>query len=668
MKKLSSEKKKWFYRIAILVGVIAIPLAYSLFYLGAFWDPYSRLSNLPVAVVNNDAGAQVNGKARNLGNELADRLRIDDSLKWVITDQKDGKAGVDGNKYYAMVVIPGDFSASIASAETTDKKTALVTYEANDKRNYLATQIFHSATLNLELELRADVNRELTQELVGKLKDVPDNLSDLSDGLGKIKDGSGKLTDGASDLVDGQKKLVSGSSDLKSGLSDLSSGAKTLNSNMGALDSGLGQVASGASTLSAGAAQLPALSKGISDLDSGVAALQSGTHDYVAGTNQLISQSRQVAAALSSYVSRNPSAASDPALGPLLSQLSSSGSQLATLETSGTAMITAVSQVKGGADILKENSSGLGSLSTGLVQLSGSISQLKDGSAQLYAGETALVDGVQNAQKGSSELLSGEKQAKKGASQLQDGAGELQGAIGTAQQRVDDSISNANTDLKKTDGLDDFAAEPIKVENTTANSIPNYGTAFSPYFVSLSIWVGALIMLVGIYLDPEQRMPMLSSSSNRKFIRKLVFILISIVQSCLLAFLVMGVLHLQVSNVLAFYGACILVSLAFTSIVEFLIVHVGNIGKFLAVLFLVLQLTACGGTFPMETVPSFFNVIYPYMPMTYSVNLFKKVISGGYALSDILVLASIFVVFTCASLAFSLVKRKKANQTLKVAI
>jgi putative membrane protein len=160
-----------------LVGVVAIPLAYSLFYLGAFWDPYSRLNDLPVAVVNNDSGAEINGESRNLGNELVNRLKTDDSLKWVITSQNDGKAGVDGNKYYAMITIPSDFSGSIASAETSDKSTALVTYEVNDKRNFLASQIFHSAILNLELELRSDVNRELTQELVAKFSKYPITLT-----------------------------------------------------------------------------------------------------------------------------------------------------------------------------------------------------------------------------------------------------------------------------------------------------------------------------------------------------------------------------------------------------------------------------------------------------------------------------------------------------------
>jgi YhgE/Pip-like protein len=135
--------------------------------------------------------------------------------------------------------------------------------------------------------------------------------------------------------------------------------------------------------------------------------------------------------------------------------------------------------------------------------------------------------------------------------------------------------------------------------------------------------------------------------------------------------LVMKVLHLEVSNTAAFYLTCVLVAMVFTSIVEFLIVNLGDVGKFLSILFLVLQLTACGGTFPMETVPSFFNAIYRYMPMTYSVNLLKETISGFSSVNathDVVVLIGIFVVFTGATLAFSLSRKSKARRDLPIEI
>ncbi len=94
---------------SVVIGVIVIPVLYSYFYLGAFWDPYSRLDTLPVAVVNNDAGATINGEDRNVGEELCKELADSNELKFVFTDEADAKKGTEGNDYYAMILIPENF-------------------------------------------------------------------------------------------------------------------------------------------------------------------------------------------------------------------------------------------------------------------------------------------------------------------------------------------------------------------------------------------------------------------------------------------------------------------------------------------------------------------------------------------------------------------------------
>jgi putative membrane protein len=158
---MKSNKKTRIVGFIIIIAVIVLPLAYSLFYLGAFWDPYGKLNQLPIAVVNNDSGATINGETRNLGSELVENLKTNDTLKWTFTDEKDAEAGVQGKDYYAMVAIPSDFSSAIASADKTDKQIAQITYTANEKRNYLASQILNRAILELEVELRAKVNEEI---------------------------------------------------------------------------------------------------------------------------------------------------------------------------------------------------------------------------------------------------------------------------------------------------------------------------------------------------------------------------------------------------------------------------------------------------------------------------------------------------------------------------
>ena len=185
------SKKRKIQCAIVIIGVIIIPLLYSYFYLGAFWDPYSRLEKLPVAVVNNDNGAKINDEDRNLGEEVCKKLKDDGSLKFDFTDEATAKKGTSEDEYYAMIVIPEGFSKDIASSATTDKKTATITFSSNQKRNYLASQILNSAVTKIEESVRSSVNKEITQQLADQLKQIPDQLAEVQDGAKQLNDGSG---------------------------------------------------------------------------------------------------------------------------------------------------------------------------------------------------------------------------------------------------------------------------------------------------------------------------------------------------------------------------------------------------------------------------------------------------------------------------------------------
>ena len=146
--------------------------------------------------------------------------------------------------------------------------------------------------------------------------------------------------------------------------------------------------------------------------------------------------------------------------------------------------------------------------------------------------------------------------------------------------------------------------------------------------------------------------------------------MIGLMQAVLLALVLQFGLGLQINHPLAFYLACCLVSMVFIAIVQFLIVFLKDIGKFLAIALLILQLTSCGGTFPMETVPKFFNLLYPFMPMTYSVGLFKDTISGTGAMGldkNSLVLMGILVVIMLFTVLFTYFQnRGRARSTAEI--
>ena len=181
--KQKKPMAKTIIKAAVIIGVLIIPLMYSYFYLSAFWDPYSRLQDVSVAVVNLDKGAKINGKDRNVGKEICDHLEEDGSLNFHFVSEADAKDGLMNDKYYAEVLIPADLTDSISTAsKNTKKQHAQIQYVANQKRNYLASQILESGMMpTIKETVNGAVNKEITATLTDKLYSVPDALEILKE-------------------------------------------------------------------------------------------------------------------------------------------------------------------------------------------------------------------------------------------------------------------------------------------------------------------------------------------------------------------------------------------------------------------------------------------------------------------------------------------------------
>lgn len=604
--KTKSITKKTFARGTVIIGVIVIPLLYSLFYLGAFWDPYSRLESLPVAVVNSDLGASIADQIRNLGQEICDRLVGDGSLNFIVTDAKDALSGTQGDKYYAMIEFPEDFSADIASASTTNKQQAAIVYSANEKKNYLASQILSKAVLQLEMSTQESITAEVVNTLSGQISDLPSQLNDLKDGLDQLGAGSSALANGSQDLAAGTDQLAQSFSEYSQGIDDLSAGTTKL-------QDGTGQLALGASEL------------------------KTNLETYTQGVASLIETANATSSFITSYVQANPQLLQDPAFMAFIQQL---------------------------AD--PEGAAALQALSNAGTQLNNGAAALASGAQSINDGATNLNDGATAISEVTSQIGEATEQINQGAGALREGIGQLDEGLETASSEVGTASEEAAAKTATLEGLSEFAASPVQVETRTINPIANYGTSFAPYFMSLSLWVGALMIFFGIYFDGDGHFKILSRHSEHKLARSLIYLGLGLAQALVLGMVLIWGLGLEVANLPLYFGALCLVSMVFIAIVQFCIVHLGNLGKFCAIALLILQLTSCGGTFPMETVPQFFQSLYPFMPMTYSVALFKDGISGTFnhvTTGNFLIMAGILMAFMTMTVALTLAKGRNPEAT-----
>lgn len=579
--KLQKAKSSKILRTIIIAVVIIIPLLYSFFYLKAFWDPYGNLQNVKVGVVNLDKG--VDGE--NLGEELQNKLLDKDTMDFQKVNEEDAYTSLANQEYYALITIPKDFTENLNNAENADRKVTTITYSPNKKSNYLASQIINSAVKTIEKEVRAEVSEKVVATLTDKLNEVPDKMQEISDGAGKLTDGTQTLANSYSEFDKGVDSAYTGSQSLEAGIDELNAGINKLADGTGSVDT---------------------LISSVNTLATKYSQLDSGLQQYVAGVNSSNAQVTSMVTDLLTYYQYKQNGIDKP---DLLNSAIAKANTLAQNSAKTDAKAAGATLTSGS----KQINSGIQTLNTkvaGLKQLSSGVTQLQQGGAKLKEGSNSLTTGLQT-------LSSSSKQVKDGINTLNSGANEL-------KTGVDDGVADTKEQLTKLDGLDEYTANPVEVKEEDYGNIDAYGVGFAPYFISLSLWVGALMAFVVLYYDQDNRFKLFGRNAEKKILRTLMYGVLAIAQGVALGFLLKLGLGYEVTNAWLYYGTCILIAILFLNIIEFLIVTFGDIGKLSALILLVLQLAATGGTFPVETIPAGFQKLYNFLPMSYTIKLLKE--------------------------------------------
>ena len=287
-----------------------------------------------------------------------------------------------------------------------------------------------------------------------------------------------------------------------------------------------------------------------------------------------------------------------------------------------------------------ELAKGTGKVADGSVQLADGSVKLADGSVQLADGSVKLADGSVKLANGSVQLADGASQVAGGASDLADGSVELAegslslaagaellgnsaaqalftaaGSLGATANQLS-AITGINETI-----LGDYFFSPIKLDRHEVFSVPDYGSNVAPFYIVLSMWVGALITCV--MMEPKSSAGTKYSPFEMYSGKLLFYVIMSILQACvtLIGSFLLGV---YVDNYPLFIFSAIIVSVVFMIFMYSLISAIGTVGKGVAVILLVLQISATGGIYPIQIMHKFFQTLYPYMPMTYAIKLIRE--------------------------------------------
>ncbi|WP_018131217.1 YhgE/Pip domain-containing protein [Effusibacillus pohliae] len=621
--------------IISIIALLLVPLLYSYLYLWAFWDPYERLDHLPVAVVNQDQGAEMDGKPVNIGQELVDKLKSDPKLKWEFTSYEKAREGLENQRYYMMVQIPADFSKKAASLSQTKPQQAEILFVPNESRNLLASQLGARA---ME-EMRAQIQRQLTEKyaevLFEKLGDTGKGLADaafgayqLSDGLLTVKQGTVQLHDGAGKLSSGARQLNDGAQQLYGGLQSLESGLKQASDGSARLAAGLAKLNDKGKELSQGAGQLAA---GLQPISQAIARIAPDLQQTSTGLKQLAPVAGDTLTQWQALVAKHPELLQDPEGQKLARELGEISQTVPKAAAASEQIATALNQAAPGVARLAAGSqqlaSGVEQYVTGVGQAKDGAQQVAEGFKRLYEGAGKLTAGAANLAAGSGSLAvggttlqNGVDRLASGVVKLADGSKELASKLAEGSQQVNDGIADSKDKAN-------MIAEPVQLEENKLHPVPNYGTGFSPYFISLALYVGALLLF--IILDVRRVAVQPKRATAWLFGKFSVYAAIGVLQALIVGYSLQAGLGLQVVNQPMFYAMCMLISVTFVVLIQGLITVFGEAGRFLAIVILMLQLTSSAGTFPLEMTPEFFQSLNPYLPMTYTVAGLKAVISNG---------------------------------------
>ena len=691
-------KKEKVLKILIFAIVLLIPIIYSFFYLKSYWNPYGTLSDMKIAVVNLDKGKD----DKNQGSEFVQNLKDSATFNICEVSKDDANNGMEKGEYYATIEIPENFTSCLESGATIDKQVAQITYRPNQATNYLATQIINSAVKTIELNLQSKVDREIIANLSDKLNDVPDSLQTISDGAGSILDGSQSLNDGIKQLNDGTNQLSSsykefdngveaaytGSQSLENGLAQVSSGVDTLKNGGQTLDNVISQINDGVNELSSQSnSGIASLASGVNDLNTGATNLNAKLPEYVEKVEYLNSNVKPLLQALSAYsgnttdpklqylaVSASQILAQDPEKGNL------DGFQQLTI--GGQALTTGANDLYAGTQKLVAGTQDLGKLTTGVQNLKSALTQVKQGTISLNQGIVTLSNGTVQLTAGSSTLTNGlatlNSSSKaidnalttlnNGTASAYDGSNKLVEGVQTFKTSIDEGLVNTKDQLKSLNGIEDFGAKPVEFKTEAYGEVNSYGIAFTPLFLCIGLWVGALMSYVVLYYDQKHRFNIFDHDYKNKILQNIAYIGIGALQGLIVAILLKIGLGFEIQNYVLYYTASILVGITFVSIIQFLIRNFGDVGKFLALVILVLQLAASGGTFPIETIDKGFQGLTSYLPMTYSIKLFREILVPtatnfkGQYLGILVGITVVTLVITCI---VDIIKSNKSTEEAK---
>lgn len=687
--------------VIITAGLVVMPSLFAWYNVIACWDVFDNTGNLTVAVANTDEGykSDLVPLRVNVGEQVVSALRANDQIDWLVTSEEDAVDGARSGRYYAAVVIPAEFSRDMLTFYADDSEHAKIVYFANEKKSAIAPKITDRGADTVSYQVNEVFAETLSEVALGvaesfsrfaEEEDLDGRVADLSAHVRALADSAeraasvlglyGSLAQTARELVDDSAALAASAragldetgAAAGQGVSAARSAADSLRSSSGALSDALAASAQ-AFDVAVGSVD------GVFDAMSGAtAASASHLRDRATALDGQVAAYRSLAAQLRAMAAAAPSdqrgaleaaAAGMDAVADLSQAMQENLRSAADKMEAGDAAAQADREAaRQQAAEARERIDGLKAdfdehLGPELAQLAADSATLADGLedalGQLDAAGGDLASSTGSAGESldaaTAKIDGAAAGLREAAADLRDMADAVDAAIAAGDPQALRDVLNADAQT-----LSRALAAPVAVDRVAVFPAENFGSAMAPLYTTLALFIGSLLILVVVKPTvPERERARLRNPKPRELFlgRFGVMALLSLAQTTLMGLGNLFFLQVQAVHpwllMLCFWTA----GLVFTFLIYALVAAFANLGKAVAVLLLIVQVTGCGGSFPLQLLPGFVQALSPWLPATHVVNAMRAAMMGTYG-ADYWVQMGQLLLFLIPAALIGLVLRK----------
>ncbi|WP_302646782.1 YhgE/Pip domain-containing protein [Clostridium sp.] len=698
LKIYKEDMKKIFTNYAALIVFIALsilPSLYAWFNIKASWDPYGKeaTSQIKIGVVNKDKGAELKGEFKNIGNQIIDQLKENDVMGWQFVSEKEAVKAVEEGSYYAMITIPEEFSENILSLITDDIKKGKIIYTVNEKVNAIAPKItvkgatavqenvnktvietVSDIVLSTAKDLGIEVEGQLPKldnlydklvEIQSKFKDLYETTDLAYDGVNKVADLVTNLQNDIpliTDTLNSTKGLATNLIDfISKSQTEINNIAPTIKTDIGLVRDLADEVSSYVDVV------INAINTGSENANVLLGNLNtkvSGLRDYLTSIRVLVekinghSQNGALSDVLNNLIT------AENTLNQLYNEIESIKNSLANGNLIDTSKLENVKTVLNDVSNITGNlydrfdSEILGNINTILNTANDSAKSaleiLQRAQDKLPKVEEILTTVSALCNKGNEGI----KYAKDNLPRAEEIVNEVTSKVAKIKDSSDlkDLLKLIANNVEE---RSNYLTSPVELEENSLYPMRNYGTAMTPFYSVLSLWVGMTLLVSMFSVEAHGEY----NHMEVYFGKLLLFLTIGMTQALIVALGDLYLLKIYCVNPALFVTGILFTSITFVAIVYSLVSVFGNVGKVTAIILLVLQVAGSGGTFPIQLTPKFFQIINPFLPFTYAISFARESI-GGVVQSVLVKDIVIMLIYIVVAILISIFLKKPINNLL----